>query len=583
MSGSAFVPEGIWPEEYKFLFADFVFLQIYTLTEDKDNECRTCSPPVSRFRNETFYDSVKYPGDGKNQAKIVDLFFGPYGDSQALYVLKFGTYDTVVRIRYTGIDNEPPLVEFTVEDRQYDVGEAIQFNGTASSDPEGLPVTYKWFFGDGSESTEVSPTHVYDGPGEYTVTLFIKDSFGQVQQKSTEVAVGDPPTASILLPLEGTEFSVGEVLKVDGEGFDANGTAIDASKFVWEVRKHHDEHYHPFLDPTNGTNLKLFPAPDPEDFFAANNSYLEIILTVADDQGLTTTVTRLVQPKKVTVGIDSNPKGLEVRVDDEPLTAFQSILSWQDHDLLLTVEDQPPFVFTSWEDGDTNRERSVKLNFSNPMFLANFCAENGGNCSEGPVCCSGFCVESTCAAAATSTESPTTATSTESPTTATSTESPTKDSSTESPTTSPTVSETPPTPSDTDVEVDQDTPSTSPTSLRGADYDVTEPNSSSSSDDVKKWRPITIALASILPVVLLSIAFIIWKRNQRQQELDTAGRTSTSDDDATKGVITVNDSLEHGCSCEDEIVSGVPSEQPINDSPIERKVGIGGTTEPRMF
>ena len=33
---------------------------------------------------------------------MTDLFFGPYKDTMALYIVKFGDFDTVVRIRYTG-------------------------------------------------------------------------------------------------------------------------------------------------------------------------------------------------------------------------------------------------------------------------------------------------------------------------------------------------------------------------------------------------------------------------------------------------------------------------------------------------
>ena len=65
------MPEGIWPEEYKFLFADFVWYTVYSLTEDSDNECRSCKPPISRFRNETFFETISYPGEHKNEAKIV--------------------------------------------------------------------------------------------------------------------------------------------------------------------------------------------------------------------------------------------------------------------------------------------------------------------------------------------------------------------------------------------------------------------------------------------------------------------------------------------------------------------------------
>jgi glucose/arabinose dehydrogenase len=55
VAGSAFVPEGVhWPEEYKYLFMDFIFLKIYNLVEDPDAECReSCSPPTSRYINTT--------------------------------------------------------------------------------------------------------------------------------------------------------------------------------------------------------------------------------------------------------------------------------------------------------------------------------------------------------------------------------------------------------------------------------------------------------------------------------------------------------------------------------------------------
>jgi PKD repeat protein len=241
VSGAAFVPSGVWPEKYKFLFADYVFHEVYTLVEDPDNECRTCSPPVSKYRNETFYKSIKYPEDGKNQAKIVDIFFGPYKDSQALYIVRFGRYDTVIRIRYTGIDNSPPLVEFEFDDsRNYDVGEEVSFDGSGSTDPEGETLVFKWFFGDGNESNEISPTHVYDEPGEYTVSLFVQDNLNQVQQLSKTISVGDPPKATIISPAEGDQFYVGQILTVVGEAFHANGTAFEDTELVWEVRKHHD-------------------------------------------------------------------------------------------------------------------------------------------------------------------------------------------------------------------------------------------------------------------------------------------------------------------------------------------------------
>jgi hypothetical protein len=31
VAGAAFVPEGLWPETYKYLFIDFVFLKVFNL------------------------------------------------------------------------------------------------------------------------------------------------------------------------------------------------------------------------------------------------------------------------------------------------------------------------------------------------------------------------------------------------------------------------------------------------------------------------------------------------------------------------------------------------------------------------
>ena len=245
VSGAAFVPEGLWPEKYTFLFADFVFYELYSLTEAPDHECRTCSPPISRFKNETFFEPVRYPGEGKNQGRIVDMFFGPHEDTQALYVITYGNIETIHRIRYTGIHNDPPIAIVSASKQNIDLDEQIQFFGNASYDPEGEEVSFQWFFGDETRSTEMNPTHSYDKPGKYNVILHVRDAINQVQQKSISVFVGDPPTAEILSPGEGDEFHVGQVIRLEGKANYLNGTAFDDSQL--QFCKHHDDHYHPFF------------------------------------------------------------------------------------------------------------------------------------------------------------------------------------------------------------------------------------------------------------------------------------------------------------------------------------------------
>ena len=71
VAANAIVPNDIgWPEEYKFLFIDYVYLNIYSLIEDEEQGCRDCLPPLSSFRNESFYESIPIPGEHKNEARM---------------------------------------------------------------------------------------------------------------------------------------------------------------------------------------------------------------------------------------------------------------------------------------------------------------------------------------------------------------------------------------------------------------------------------------------------------------------------------------------------------------------------------
>ncbi|MGH7752832.1 MAG: PKD domain-containing protein, partial [Gemmatimonadales bacterium] len=79
------------------------------------------------------------------------------------------------------------------------VGQPLLFDGTGSSDPDHDPLTFAWNFGGGQTGTGPTPSHPYQAPGLYTVSLTVDDGQGHTHTATT--------TARILTPL--TQARVG--------------------------------------------------------------------------------------------------------------------------------------------------------------------------------------------------------------------------------------------------------------------------------------------------------------------------------------------------------------------------------------
>ena len=257
----------------------------------------------------------------------------------------------------------------------YRVGETISFGGNLSSDPDGDTLTYQWDFGDGRRSTLMSPKLKFNTRGSYTVTLTVTDTMKQSSIDTITVAVGDKPVAKMDSPKGGTLFKVGDVLRLQGSAFDTalNRSITDPSQFVWEVRQHHETHFHPFLDLESGNDFAISPAPIPEDFYAASNSYLQVIMTVYDSDGISSTVSRYIYPKKVQITFKSEPSGLEILLDGVTFVTPVTVITWQNQRFTMDANDQGKHKFSSWSTG-TAREATylVPSTISNTTITAYF-------------------------------------------------------------------------------------------------------------------------------------------------------------------------------------------------------------------
>ena len=93
------------------------------------------------------------------------------------------------------------------------LGQQVQFNASASADPEGAALSYNFSFGDGSDSGWVATPavqHAYSSAGGYNVTVAVKDDLGAVNSSAAVmITVVKPvvPTLTVTDPKEGRQFN----------------------------------------------------------------------------------------------------------------------------------------------------------------------------------------------------------------------------------------------------------------------------------------------------------------------------------------------------------------------------------------
>lgn len=95
----------------------------------------------------------------------------------------------VREVNLTFTDEEPPTAD-AGSDLQVEVGEEVTFDGSNSTD-NGVVTGYAWEFGDGTTASGDRVTHTFDEPGEYTVSLAVRDAAGRTDTDAVTVTVTD--------------------------------------------------------------------------------------------------------------------------------------------------------------------------------------------------------------------------------------------------------------------------------------------------------------------------------------------------------------------------------------------------------
>lgn len=128
--------------------------------------------------------------------------------------------------------NEAPFARFSAPAHIKD-GDTALLDASASFDPDGTIVSYRFVFGDGTPSSfsgEPTATHPYHGAGLYPVVLTVEDDKGATAEArhTVEVTTDAPPTCDDANPCPFTQLCEQGLCYNQGPG-DACATDADCT------------------------------------------------------------------------------------------------------------------------------------------------------------------------------------------------------------------------------------------------------------------------------------------------------------------------------------------------------------------
>ena len=286
----------------------------------------------------------------------VDLVVGPGGD---LFYVAIITGD--VRRIVHPIANGAPNAVASATPTSGAAPLTVTFESGTSSDPDaGDTITRAWDLdGDGAfdDSTAVRPTWTYTVAGNVVARLRVTDSHGATDIASVTIAVGNtPPAVTLVAPTATTTWAVGDTIAFRATATDAQDGTLAASRLTWKLTLQHCAtpvlcHAHPVQE-WPGVASGSFVAPDHE-----YPAYLDLEVTATDSGGLTDRKTVRLDPRTVTMTLQTSPSGLDLVLNGEQATApFTRTLIAGSHNTMTALVPQPlpehrSDTFGSWSDG----------------------------------------------------------------------------------------------------------------------------------------------------------------------------------------------------------------------------------------
>jgi glucose/arabinose dehydrogenase/RNase P/RNase MRP subunit p29 len=229
----------------------------------------------------------------------------------------------------------------------------VDFSSAGSYDPDGDPVSYRWDFGDGTTSDDANPAKTFTSKGVYTVRLTVSSGDDHIPAHPIVIQVGIAPTLTVAAPAEGRLYRAGDTITYNAFASDAAGFDLNDADISTVVRLHHGQHFHPFAGPLRG-RVGSFTVPTTGEA-SADTSY-EITVTATDGNGLSTSKTVTVRPRKAHLIFATSPPGLGLTLDGVPIASPYDVDGIAGFTRQLAApataiaSDGTPLQFAGWSD-----------------------------------------------------------------------------------------------------------------------------------------------------------------------------------------------------------------------------------------
>ncbi len=332
-----FYPGGAYPDEYD----DALFFS------DHNRKCIWVMKPGADGLPDP--QSIRVFAHG--EFLLTELQLGPDGDMYGVDLIG----GRLLRYVYAE-DNHRPVAAFTADPRYGPAPLTVTLDAASSADPDGDELSYTWDLdadGEFDDGAGVTVTHTFTGDRTVTVGLRARDGNGGTDTATTDIQVGNtPPVVELTAPDAGRTWAVGESIHYAATATDAQDGTLPDSAYRWSLVVQHcpaDCHAHEITRRSGREGS--FSAPDHE-----YPSHLELRLTVTDSRGLSSTVTRRLDPRTVEITLDTSPPGLLVSAffQWQPAPFTSTVIAGSS--LAITavtpqVAGDKVYEFASWSDG----------------------------------------------------------------------------------------------------------------------------------------------------------------------------------------------------------------------------------------